>query len=175
MKYQSIVRTAGMALLCVGVAAFAEMKIGYINSQKIFKDYQGTKEAQAKFEKEVAKWEQEASVMKKEIEDLRNQLEKQSLLLSTERKKDLEEQVKQKYLKYQEFLQTKLGQDGEVLKRNEELTAPIVEKINKIIDKISKDERYDFIFDEANGGLIWAKPGYDLTDRVVRMLNSEQQ
>ena len=47
--------------------SFAELKIGYINSERIINEYQGTKEAQDKFNKEVAKWEQEASERQKEI------------------------------------------------------------------------------------------------------------
>ncbi len=160
---------AGAATMVSG-----ELKLGYINSQSIFKDYQGTKEAQDKFDKEVAKWEQDASTMKKELEDMKAQLDKQSLLLSSEKKKELEEQLKQKYVTYQTFLQEKLGQNGEVLKKNVELTKPIIDKINKIIQKIAADEKYDFIFDEANGGVIYAKKTFDLTERVLKILNTEQ-
>ena len=169
------VKAALLAIVTGAIALVsAEVKIGYINSQAIFKDYQGTKEAQDKFDKEVAKWEQDASIMKKELEDMKAQLDKQSLLLSSEKKKELEETLKQKYVTYQTFLQEKLGQNGEVLKKNVELTKPIIEKINKIINKIATDEKYDFIFDEANGGVIFAKPIYNLTDRVVKILNAEQ-
>jgi outer membrane protein len=171
-------RHAGIMAVVVcfaATASFAEMKFGFINSQEIFKQYSGTKEAQEKFDKEVAKWEQEASNRKKDLMDLKDQLEKQSLLLSAQRKKELEDQFNQKAADYQTFLQDKLGQNGEVLKKNVELTKPIIERINKILDKIGKDERYDFIFDEANGSVVFAKPAYDLTDRVLKLLNSEQQ
>ncbi len=167
------IRMASLILIGVLAASYAEMKIGFINSQQIFKEYEGTKEAQAKFDKEVARWEQEASKRKKEIEELKQQLEKQSLLLSAERKKELEDRLREKYMAYQEFLQSKLGQDGEVLQKNVELTKPIIERINKIIANIAEEERYDFIFDEANGGVVFAKKGYDLTERVLRILNEQ--
>jgi outer membrane protein len=153
--------------------ANAEMKIGFINSEEIFRGYQGTKEAQDKFDKEVAKWEQEASTRQKEIKDIKDQLDKQSLLLSSERRAELEGKMKQKMTEYQDFLQTKFGQKGEALSKNEELTKPIVEKINKIIFKIAKDENYDFIFDARTGGIMFAKPAYDLTKRVIDILNKE--
>jgi|WetSurMetagenome_2_1015567.scaffolds.fasta_scaffold00149_21 outer membrane protein len=153
--------------------AGAQMKIGYINSEEIFRNYSGTKEAQAKFDKEVAKWEQDASTRQKEIKDLKDQLDKQSLLLSAERRAEIEAKLKQKMQEYQDFLQTKFGQKGEALSKNEELTKPIVEKIQKIIDKISKDDNYDFIFDARAGGVIFAKKTYDLTERVLNILNKE--
>ena len=86
------------------IAASAELKIGFINVEEIFHSYQGTKDAQDKFDKEVAKWEQDASAKQKEIKDLKDQLDKQSLLLSSERKAEIEAKLKQKMTEYQEFL-----------------------------------------------------------------------
>ena len=170
------VRFTGMLIIIAFGALFfanAEMKVGFINSEEIFRGYQGTKEAQEKFDKEVAKWEQEASTRQKEIKDLKDQLDKQSLLLSGERRADLAGKLKTKMIEYQDFLQTKFGQKGEALSKNEELTKPIIEKINKIINKIAKDENYDFIFDARTGGVIFAKPAFDLTKRVLDILNKE--
>jgi outer membrane protein len=164
------------ALLLCGsfMTANADLKMGYINVEEIFKNYQGTKEAQAKFDKEVAKLEQEATDRQKAIKDLKDQLDKQGLLLSAERKAEMEAELKQKVSDYQDFVQTKFGQKGEVLSKNEELTKPIVEKINKIIEKIAKDENYDFVFDTRAGGVIWGKPAFDLTSRVLDILNKEK-
>jgi outer membrane protein len=160
---------------CLAAAcALGELKIGYINSERIFAEYEGTKEAQDKFNKEVARWEQEATERKKEMQDLKDQLEKQSLLLSSERKKEIEDQLQQKLIEYEKFLKEKFGQDGEALKKNEDLTRPIVDKINTILEGIAKAENYDYIFDARVGGLVYAKPGYDLTERVLAALNKEK-
>ncbi len=165
----------GLVGLCVSAAALhAEMKIGYINSEEIFTQYEGTKLAQEKFNKEVAKWEQDASRRQKELKDLKEQLDKQSLLLSAERKKELEDSLNTKMIAYQEFLQQKFGQKGEALIKNEELTKPILEKIQKILDKIAAEENYDFIFDARAGGIVHAKPAYNLNKRVLDLLNKEK-
>ncbi len=164
-----------VALLACGMFFWsnAELKIGFVNVEEIFKSYSGTKDAQEKFDKEVAKWEQDASAKQKEIKDIKDQLEKQSLLLSSERKAELEAKLKQKMVDYQDFLQNKFGQKGEVLSKNEELTKPIIEKMNKIIQKIAKDENYDFILD-ARAGVIYSKPTYDLTKQVMNLLDKEK-
>ncbi len=164
---------AALALLTLGSTAFAELKIGYINSEKIFLEYEGTKSAQEKFNKEVAKWEQEATERQKELQELKEQLEKQSLLLSSERKKEIQEEYERKMMEYQKFLQQKFGQQGEALKKNEDLTKPIIEKINKILEQIAKAENYDFILDARNGSVVYAKKAYDLTERVLQELNKE--
>jgi outer membrane protein len=169
-------KVAALALLAA--AAFgtvsAQMKLGFVNSEKIFTQFEGTKVAQEKFNKEVARWEQEASKRAKDITEMKEQLEKQSLLLSPERKKALEDSLRQKIILHEKFLQEKFGQRGEVLSKNEELTKPILEKIQKIIDKIAKDEQFDFIFDYRAGGVIFAKQSYDLTDRVLAQLAKEK-
>lgn len=165
----------GLMIISCGALFYAgaEMKIGFINSEEIFRGYEGTKEAQEKFDKEVAKWEQDATNRQKEIKDMKDQLDKQSLLLSAERRTELEAKLKQKMSEYQDFLQTKFGQKGEALSKNEELTKPIIEKINKIIDKIAKEENFDYILDARAGGVIFAKKTYDLTQRVITILNKD--
>ncbi len=170
-------KMAGLALVtaaAVSTGWAADMKFGYVNSEKVFTMYEETKVAQDKFNKEVAKWEQQASKRLKEINEMKTQLEKQSLVLSDERKKELEDALRQKIMQHEKFVQEKFGQRGEALVKNEELTKPIIEKINKIIEKIAKDEQYDFILDTRAGGVVYAKDAYDLTDRVLKQLSKEK-
>jgi outer membrane protein len=155
-------------VLGLSAAAWAELKIGYVSSKKIFDEYEGVKKAQEEFDKEVAKWRQQAAEKGKEIKELQEQLEKQSLLMSDERKKEIERQIQEKMAEYYQWEQ-KLYQE-EIRKKNTELSKPLVEKINKILEKIAEDENYDYIFDGNAGGLVFAKSEYDLTERVLKQL-----
>ena len=170
---RTLLCTGALAALVIAPVTRAEMKLGYINSEAIFAEYEGTKEAQNKFNKEVAVWEQDASKKQQEIKNLKEQIDKQSLLLSAERKKALEDSLNQKMVDYQKFLQDKFGQKGEAIEKNEQLTKPIIEKINRIIEKIAKEENYDYIFDARAGGIVFAKKVYDLNQRVLEALNKE--
>ncbi len=154
-------------------AASAELKIGYVNSEEIFAKYKGTQDAQEKFDKVAAGIQQQATNMKKEIETLKDQLERQSLLLSKERKKELEDKIKTKAAEFEEFVAKNYGREGDLVKKNEEMTKPIVEKIQKIIDKIADDEHYDLVLDSRMGGIIYASKKVDLTDRVLKILNAQ--
>ena len=169
-KVAALVLFAGAVFL----PAFAQLKIGYVNSEKIFTEFEGTKAAQEQFNKEVARWEQEASRRARSITELREQLERQSLMLSAERRKTLEDSLRQMVSTHERFLQEKFGQRGEVLTKNEQLTRPILEKIQRIIDRIAREEQFDFIFDWRSGGLVFAKPAYDLTARVLEQLSKER-
>jgi outer membrane protein len=163
--------------LLLGLAAFvsAELKIGYINSEKILLEYQGTKEAEEKLKKEYAKIEQEATERQKKIKDMKDQLEKQSLLLSAERKQEIEANMQQEMVEYQKFLQENFDQQGgHLAKKNAELFKPIIERVNKILEVVAKNENYDFIFDARGGTLVWAKSAYDLTEKVIQALKAEK-
>ncbi|MGD9201857.1 MAG: OmpH family outer membrane protein [Chitinispirillia bacterium] len=151
----------------------AELKIGVINSEKILMAYQGTKDAENKLKKEYAKWEQEATERQKKMQEMKEQLEKQSLLLSAERKQEIQNELQKEYIEYNKFLQEKFGQQGDAAKKNDELLRPIIDKINVILDRIAKEENYDFIFD-SRGGVVYAKKAYDLTEKVIKALNSEK-
>jgi outer membrane protein len=173
MRTSALVAALSVCVMAVSVSA--QLKVGYINSDVILVKYEGAKEAADKLNKEVAKWEQEASKRQNDLKALKDKIDKQSLLLSAERKKELEDSLQQKYAQYQQFLQEKFGQKGEAYNKNEELSKPIVEKVNKIIEKIAKEENYDFIFDARAGGLVYANAAkYDLTDRVLMLLNKEK-
>jgi outer membrane protein len=165
-------------LVVAGLAAPgapAELKIGYVDYQYIFSKYEGTKEAQTKYDKEVQKWDQEASKRQKEIKDLKDQIDKRSLILSAERKKALDDSLHALQANYDQFLQSKYNEKrGEVLTKNAELVKPIVEKIQLIIEKIAKEENYDFVLDRRAGAVLYAKSAYDLTERVLGMLNKEK-
>ncbi len=86
MKF-SIIKALVLVLFIFAVGAFAGFKIGYINSEEILFKCKGMKDVQKEFEKEKAKVEQKATDMQKEIRDLKEKLDRQSLLLSKERKK----------------------------------------------------------------------------------------
>ena len=153
----------------------ADLKIGYIDSERIFRSYKGTADAQTKLDKEVADWEKKAEEMRTEVEDLQKELEAQSLLLSEEKKREKEQTLQAKYASYQQFVTSIWGPQGEAVKKNEELTKPIIEKIDAILKNIGEEENYTFIFDAVGGGLVYAKPTFDLTDRVIEELNKETE
>ncbi len=167
------IQYVALALLSLASLLFAELKIGYINSERILAEYQGTKDASEKFQKQVARWEQEASDRQKKIQEMQEQLEKQSLLLSAERKKEIESTIEKESIELRNFVAKINGQEGDMAKKYAELVKPIVEKINKILDKMAKDENYDFIMD-TRGGLVYGKKAYDLTEKVLQILNSEK-
>lgn len=165
---------AAIALLC-GQALAKDFKIGYVNSTEIFEGFTGKKEAQDRYDKEVANWQQLMEEKQKEIQELEEKKKVRSLLMSKEAKQKLDNEIERKKGEYQKFVTEVFGRSGKAFKKNAEYTKPIVEKIMDIIRQIADQEGFDLILDTTNGGIIFAKPEYDLTKRVIKILNKQSK
>ena len=173
MKYIKLITYALAVLLLLtfitGSDTFAQLKIGLINTDMIMTNYSEMAEVQKQVDEITQK-------KRKELEDLQNefatkskQFESQSLLLSEERKKQMQKELEDLYRKTMQYQQEAFGQGGEIEKKYRELTDPIIKKINDMIDKVSSDENFDLVFDIVNMGVLYANPGKteDLTQKVL--------
>jgi outer membrane protein len=151
-----------------------EGKIGYIDSMKLRTSYKEFADVQVKFDQEVAKWQLQADSLKKSLDSLQADFDKQSLLLSEEKKKEKEHFIEQKKTEYTTFVNQTFGPGGKMEKLNTDLTKPILDKINAALEKIALENNYIMIFDAVNGNVAWAKKGLDLTDMVLDALSKMQ-
>jgi outer membrane protein len=163
------VTLAAVSLSLTG-SVFAQ-KFAYINSQKILATYKEAQDAQEQLDKINKAWEEEGRAMQKQFQELGEQLESQSLLLSEERQKEKQQELQSLYMKIQQYQAEKWGQSGEFYKKQDELMQPIIDKINTAIKKVGEEERYDYIFDTVAGNILYASPSQtDLTDLVLQEL-----
>ncbi len=154
--------------------SYAQLKIRYINSQRILSEYPEAQEVQKKLDEIRAGYEKEYNQMLQEYENLVKEIENQSLLLSPEKKAQKEQQAQDLAMKIEQYRNQKLGPQGEFYQKNMELTQPLYDKIDQIIQKISDEEEYDFVLDVVQGVVLYAKPQYDITNRVLEELNRAQ-
>ncbi|MCK4352363.1 OmpH family outer membrane protein [candidate division WOR-3 bacterium] len=162
-----------LGLMLLPMTLFAELRVGYIDSRRIFDEYKGKTELSEKVQKKLNKWQQEAIAKKQEIENLIKEFESQSLMLSENVRAKKQRDIQQKQIKYEEYIQKIWGPEGEAQQQNEEIMKPFIDKVNSIIQKIGKEEKYTVIFDVANTGIVYAKEGLELTDQVIEELNKE--
>ncbi len=147
-----------------------EGRIGYVDSMRLRAEFGEFTEAQANFDQDVKTWQDEAAEMKKTIDSLEADLEKTSLILSEAKKKEKEDLLEAEKRKYQKFTNAIFGPGGKAEKRNAELTKPILDKINLVLEKIATEENFIMIFDSVNGNIAYAKKSLDLTDLVLEEL-----
>jgi len=157
-------------LLAAAVPASAEIKIGYIDTVKIFANFKETIEAEEVYKKEVEAWKKQAEEMEAELARMREDIQSQSLMLSAEKLEEKRLVFDQRMKEYQTYMQDIFGETGEAARRNKELTEPIVEKINGIIEKVAEEEGFTLVLDSSQGVIVYADKEIDITDMIIARL-----
>ncbi len=169
-KILGIILVMSFVVLAGWNNSFAQ-KIRYVNSQRILTEYPEAQEIQKKLDEIRKGYEDEYNKMLQEYDNLMKEIESQSLLLSPEKKAEKEKQAQELSMKIEKYRYEKLGPQGEFYQQNMKLTQPLYDKIDQVIQKIGQEEGYDYILDVVQGVVLFAKPEYDITDRVLEELN----
>ena len=165
-----LVLLAGLWFLGIPIAQAQQLKLGYVDSQKILMSYPEAQEAQKKLEAFGLGVNQELKKMEDDFKALQEQLNQQSLLLSEEKKRAKAQELQDMAMQYQQLGQQR---QEEIVKKREELFKPVYEKVNTVIKRMGDAEGYDMIFDAINGSLLFAKEQLDLTDKLLKELGKE--
>jgi outer membrane protein len=151
------------------IAAFAEeVKLGYVDLQRALNETEDGRKAKASlkkvFDQKQKELNEQQDALKKDIEDL----DKKRTLLPADKLRDKEaelqsrlQKVQQTYVRHQQDLQTK----------EQEATAKIFERMNRIINKIAVAENFSMILDKNQSAVIYAKAHLDLTNELIRRYN----
>jgi outer membrane protein len=157
-----------VSLAAASLASHAQdLKIGYVNSDRVLREATPAKAAQAKLEAEFSKREKELAETANKLKAASDRLEKDAPTLSESerqrRQRELVEQDRDFQRRRREF-QEDLNQ-----RKNEEL-AQVVERANKVIRQIFEQEKYDLILQEV----VFAGPRVDITKKVIDALNAQK-
>ncbi len=176
MKNKLLMSVVAAAML-MGATAHSALaqaaKIGYIDSIKIFAESTEAQEAERLYRREVDQWTAQKEAKERQIVQLQEELAAQSLMLSEEKKKEKQLELQRQMGEFEQFMAETFGNDGLAARRNKELTQPIVEKINRILETLAKDQGYAMIFDVANADVVYADKELDLSEVVLAELNKQ--
>ncbi len=160
MLAAALVLVAGASL----AAQAQELKIGFVSTERIFRDAAPAKAATAKLEQEFSKRDKDVQELAARLKSAAEKLDKDAPVLSDaergKRQRELAEMDKDFQRRQREFRED-LNQ-----RRNEEL-AIVLEKANKVIKQLAEAEKYDIVFQEA----VYFSPRIDITDKVLKALN----
>jgi len=168
-------RLAKIILICIGIALLfvssaSAQKFGFIDSEKIQTSFKEWTKAQDQFNTENRAWDDEASRLNQELQNMVAEYQKQQLILSAEKKAEREAAINAKQQALEAFTKDINGPGGRAEKRIKELVAPLYEKIQTAIEKIAIERNLDFVFNSAS--LAYAKKDLDITDAVLDALES---
>ena len=158
-----------LAILLAGWAVAAgavELKIGFVNTERVFREAAPAKRAQQKLEREFAKRNEELSRIEKQGRDLQAELERENVTITETARCEKERQLADISRNFQR-LQREIREDLN-LRRNEELAA-VQERATRVINQIAEQEKFDLILQEA----VFASGRIDITDKVIKALSDK--
>jgi len=169
MKFSTAFIRHALLALSLGIAAGAalaqEVKIGFVNTDRIFRDSAAAKAAQTKLEQEFSRRERELETLGNQLRAASEKFDREAPTLSeaqrTTRQRQLVEQDRDFQRRRQAF------QEDLNLRKNEELQL-VLERANRVIRQVAEAEKYDLILQEA----VYIHPKHDITDKVIRALDS---
>lgn len=145
-----------------------ELKIGYVDVERILDNIPGKEEVRKILEEESGAWRAQAEEKMAELQKLREDYESQKLILSPEKKKAKEDEIA---IKEEEFNKLWLELQDKAQKRNAELTQPILDKAEKAINAVAERENYSVIFDSSVAAIVYGIAELDITDSVIEEIN----
>jgi outer membrane protein len=165
---QTMNRAVGaLALGLFAALAFAqggEYKIGFVNTERLFREAAPAKRAQQKLEKEFAGRDADIQKLSKDVRDLQTQLEKDGVTMPEGERRNKERDLANMTRDLQR-LQREFREDLN-LRRNEELAA-VQERANRVIQQIAELEKFDLILQDP---VVFASTRIDITDKVIKAL-----
>jgi outer membrane protein len=160
-----------LALTLAGPPARADIKVGYVDSSRIFLEYKDAQEAQARFDRLAQGWRDEAAEKEKVVKQLRDEVRDMAPILSSLKRQEKEEALQKAIAEHERFVQSVWGPQGRAAQENERTTQEVVNQIRTMVEKLAGEKGLDLVFDSAGGFLIYADKALDMTSEVVRQLN----
>ncbi len=163
MKIKSLVLASLISALFVTGVGASELKVGYVNTQRIFRDAPAAQKAAKKLESEFSKRDQDLQRMGKQLQSLQENLEKNAVTMAEGDRRTKEKEFGELSREFQRK-QREFREDLN-LRQNEE-NAAVIEKANRAIKQIAESEKYDLVLQDV----VWVSPKLDITDRVIKVL-----
>lgn len=149
------------------LAQSAELKVGYVQVDKILQEAPQTAESGKKLEREFNPRSQELNRMAKQIKELESALDKEGITITETERRSKERDIQNIKVEFQRK-QRELREDIN-LRKNEELGS-LQDRINKAVQSVAKAENYDLVM---YSGVAYAADKLDITDKVLKLLGKK--
>lgn len=166
------------AIVLAGLAATplaaqpSNVKIGFVDSDAIFKQYPEAQEVQKKLDAMIQGWQDEIDQMSQEYQTMLQDYQQKQALMTEQARQQTEQDLLSLRQKILDFQNEKLGQNGELAQQQDKMLGPVKDKIIDAIGEIAKEEGFHFILDKNDQFLIvlYGDERFDVTFRVLDKL-----
>ena len=165
-----IVTVAVVIFLLPEFAKGQDLKIGYLDMERLRQSYQGFRDAEEVFQKAARAVQEQVQNKQQEVEMLKQQYDARKTMLTAARRQQDEQNILQKE---QELMQFAQNSQMQLAQQEVDLTRPLQESIFNVVQSLAKAENFTYIFDAS--ALIYVDPlkARDLTGAVLEELQKE--
>ena len=150
----------------------ADLKIAYVDIRKAVNESNSGKEAKKSITKDVEKAEHLNAEKQKELQTMKETLEKQAPMLTTDARAAKEKEFQSKLRDYQRWVD---DNQKEIQQKTMEMNQSVVIGLQKVIEKIGTDEGYTLILEKNENIVLFATKAIDITDRVIKLFDAQKR
>ena len=148
------------------------VKIGYIDTEYILENLTEYSEISERLEEKAQSWKDEISKRSREIDQKKESLNSERILLTKDLIEELESEIKFEEQELNEYQQKRFGTRGDLILQKQQLIQPIQDQIFNAIKEIAKSKNYDFIFDKSSDiVMLYSNKTHDISDQILRNIS----
>jgi len=157
-----------LALMPGSAWAQQQLKIGFLDVQRVLSESSAGKRARDRFQADIKKAEADALRDKNEIERLKADLDKKGPLMKEEERRNLEADLERRYVNYQ---RTVTDSQQILQKKDREMTNDILKELEKVVAEVGKTDKFTLILERSQ--ILYSDQGIDITNRVIEVFNTK--
>jgi outer membrane protein len=159
--------SCGLLMAFFSLALGAEpMKIAYVDMQRALNFCQAGKEAKKQITQEVEKMQKTFAAKQREVEKLKEDLEKRGLVLSETVRREEEREYQ---AKLRDLQRLQRDYEDDLRRKDRELTDGILRSLEAIVKKLGEERKYTLILERNQPTIIYISSALDLTEEVIKI------
>ncbi len=171
MKFRVLFLLAIIGLVSLNANAQRGVRIGYIDTEYILQNVPEYQEASTQLDKKVLQWKSEVEKKLNVIEQKKQELENESVLLTKELYDERMEDIAFEEAEILDYQQKRFGPNGDLMIQKRQLIEPIQDQIFAAVQDIAETGKYDFVFDKsADVVMLYSAERYDISERVLKTI-----
>ncbi len=162
-----------LGILVLFASAHAQTKVAFVDSDKILKEYKDAEIARATLQQSINQWKHELDSLKVTYREAETEFKAQQPMLSKDAFRARQNELFALRKQYETFAKDIWGKGGKIDKKHNELFAPVIDKMTKVIEQLATEDGIDIVLDIADGNILYADVTLNMTSTVLKELNRE--
>tara|TARA_Y100000389_G_C17440596_1_gene508333 strand:+ start:1542 stop:2138 length:597 start_codon:yes stop_codon:yes gene_type:complete len=151
-------------------------KVGYIDMAYILGTVDEYNKASDLLGKNIENWKKEIEIKKLELEQIKDQLNTERIILTPELIEDRELEIQDFASEIIRLQEKRFGPNGDMIIQRFKLMQPLQDQVMSIVKQVAEESKYDFIFDRSSTAtMLYSVKNYDISDLVVKKINRQQK